>query len=231
MSRALIFDFNGVIADDERPHVECFKKALSEFGLSLSTEEYYGDYSGMDERMCAALLLSARDGTSDPRIVNEITRRKMELFRAHTARHRPALFPGVAEFVKSAVHRFRLAIASGGRRRQIDEALAGTLIEHDFDMIVAAEDCLIGKPDPAIYRMTLTRLNARRPVRPALLPSDCLVFEDSVAGIRAARGAGMKVIGVATTYPAEKLREADAVLPTFVGTDPDGVVRLIATMG
>ncbi|HJT22855.1 MAG TPA: HAD family phosphatase [Nitrospira sp.] len=227
MIRALIFDFNGVIADDETPHIACFRQALSEFGLSLTAEDYYGAYLGMDERTCAALLLTARDGQADDVLLGKITARKTDLFRAYTARRRPALFPGVVEFVKAGLDRYRMAIASGGRRHQIHEALAGTAIEQDFEAIVAAEDCSIGKPDPAIYRMTVARLNANRPGRPPFAPSECLVFEDSVAGIRAAHDAGMNVLAVSTTYPREKLHEADGILASFDGTSPEAVIGML----
>lgn len=221
MIRALIFDFNGVIADDETPHVRCFQQALAEEGLSLTSDEYYGTYLGMDERTCARALLSARDGTCDERLLLRITQRKAVLFRDYTAAHKPALFPGVVDWVKRAAGRYRLAIASGGRREQIDAALAGTPIERDFELIVAAEDCPTGKPDPAIYLLTLDRLNAAAPDSPRLLPSDCAVIEDSLAGIRSAKAAGMRVLAVATTYPLDKLCEADYAFPDLCGPDAD----------
>jgi beta-phosphoglucomutase-like phosphatase (HAD superfamily) len=144
--RAIIFDFNGVIADDETPHVSCFQKALAEAGLMLTTEDYYGAYLGMDERTCTRMLLEQRDGICDESEVYRIAERKAELFRAHTALDQPLLFPGVVDFVQAAKGRYRLAIASGGRRTQIDSALSGTPIASDFEVIVAAEDCPIGKP-------------------------------------------------------------------------------------
>jgi beta-phosphoglucomutase-like phosphatase (HAD superfamily) len=64
--RAIIFDFNGVIADDETPHLLCFQQALDEHGLTLTKEEYYGPHLGMDERTCAELLLRAQAGSVDP---------------------------------------------------------------------------------------------------------------------------------------------------------------------
>lgn len=227
MISAIIFDFNGVIADDETPHVTCFRQALTEAGLSLTVEDYYGTYLGMDERTCTERLLTARDGTASDAWLQRIMNRKAELFRIHTAQHRPALFPGVMEFVKAAKTRYRLAIASGGRRHQIDYALAGTPIEQDFELIVAAEDCRTGKPDPAIYLMTLERLNRVREARPLLSARDCLVIEDSLAGIQSARAAGMPVLALATTYPAEKLSEADHVLPNLRGISPDSTIERV----
>src|SRR5215467_3342806 len=106
--RAIIFDFNGVIADDETPHVVCFQQALAEAGLTLTTEEYYGAYLGMDERTCTRMLLEQRDGACDEREVLRIAGRKAEFFRAHTALHKPLLFPGVVAFVLAAKVRYRL---------------------------------------------------------------------------------------------------------------------------
>lgn len=226
--RAVLFDFNGVIADDETPHVICFQQALAEAGLTLTKEEYYGPYLGMDERTCTRLLLQQRDGFCDEEKVLEITQRKAELFRAQTGLHKPPLFPGIAEFVKAARRRYRVAIASGGRRSQIEEALAGTDIESEFEVIVAAEDCPIGKPDPTIYLVTLERLNASTGSRGMITPAECLVIEDSVAGIRSAKAAGMRVLGVATTYPIDKLYEADVVVPSLEHATPGSAIACLA---
>ncbi len=223
MIRAILFDFNGVIADDETAHVECFCQALQEFGLTLSNTEYYGTYLGMDERSCTALLLAARDGKSDAGLVQQIQDRKAELFRLHPGARQPELFPGVIEFVQAARPLCRMAIASGGRREQIDLALRGTVIERTIELIVSADDCPVGKPDPAIYLLTLKRLN--NVVRPLLRADECLVIEDSKAGIRAARAAGMPVLGLATTYSADELREADCVMSSLVAVDPEALLR------
>lgn len=217
MIRAIIFDFNGVIADDETPHFHCFQQALVEHGLSITKEEYYGIYLGMDERTCAVALLTARDGRCDRRLLHTIIERKAELFREHTASPQPPLFSGVVEFVKQAGTKYRLAIASGGRREQITYALRDTPIERDFAVIVSADECAIGKPDPAIYCYTLKLLNAKEPRPPLITAAECLAVEDSMAGIRSAKTAGMRVLAIATTYPLEKLGEADLVLPDLNG--------------
>jgi HAD superfamily hydrolase (TIGR01509 family) len=223
--RAIIFDFNGVLADDETPHFLCFQLALREAGLTLSKEDYYGAYLGMDERTCASILLRQRHGTCDETKLFRIAERKREFFRAHTTRHKPELFPGVVQFVKAARERYPLAIASGGRRAQIEQALAGSAIESDFDVIVAAEDCPIGKPDPAMYLLTWERLNGGRRSNDQFPPSACLVLEDSVAGIRSARAAGMRVLGIATTYPVDNLHEADCVVRSLEGLTPEALIN------
>ena len=181
---AMVFDFNGVIADDETPHLLCFQ-ALAEARLTLAKHDYYGAYLGMDERTCTRLLLEQRDGVCDEAQVLRITDRKADLFRALTTHHRPPLFRA-QRILSAAKARYRLAIASGGRRVQIEDALAGSAIEHAFEVIVSAEDCPIGKPDPAIYLIACDRLNANRESVERITPSQCLVIEDSVAGIRSA---------------------------------------------
>ncbi len=229
--KAIIFDFNGVIADDETPHLLTFQQALNEHGLSLSKEDYYGPYLGMDERNCATALLMAATGSCDPARLRSIMERKAVLFRDYTATHKPELFPGVVEFVKSAAKTCRLAIASGGRREQILHALRGTPIEQDFPVIVSAEDTTTGKPEPEIYELTLKRLNALAPRQPLIRAGECLVIEDSRAGIRAALTAGMKVVALATTYPADQLTEAHLVLPSLKGITADSIEHRLAQHG
>ncbi|HKE61002.1 MAG TPA: HAD family phosphatase [Nitrospira sp.] len=231
MIRAIIFDFNGVIADDETPHLLCFQQTLAEENLALSKEEYYGTYLGMDERTCARMLLIQRDGTCDEHQLSRIGERKAELFGLYTARHPPELFPGVIDFVKTARTRYRLAIASGGRRAQIDAALSGTPIEHDFEVIVAAEDCSVGKPDKAIYRLTCERLNAGCVSSETIKPAECLVVEDSLAGIQSAKAAGMLVMALGTTYPLEKLSEADCIFENLQGVTPEVMISKLGRTG
>ncbi len=151
--RAIIFDFNGVVADDETPHLHCFQQALAEQGILLSREDYYGTYLGMDERTCAAALLLKRDGACDPMLHARIIERKATLFRDYTALHKPALFPWVLEFIQRAAGLYRLAVASGGRREQILSALANSAIERAFELIVSADECPVGKPDPGNLRL------------------------------------------------------------------------------
>lgn len=95
-------------------------------------------------------------------------------------------------FVERAAGQYRLAIASGGKKDQIRAALAGRPIESAFEMIISADDCAVGKPDPAIYERALRQFNATRPKPPLLRATECLVIEDSRAGIQAGLRAGMR---------------------------------------
>ena len=123
---------------------------------------------------------------------------------------------------------YRLAAASGGRTEQILAALTGTPIEQAFELIVSADERTVGKPDPAIYEFTLRQLNARMPRPPLLKASECLVIEDSRAGVLAGLKAGMRVLAVATTYPASQLVDAHLVLPSLNGIDPADLARRLS---
>lgn len=137
----------------------------------------------MDERTCAVVLFVARDGICDRDLPRAIMDRKATLFREYTTIPKPALFPGAVEFVKRAGVQYRFAVARGGWREQIDHALRNTPIEQDFAVIVSADDCAVGKPDPAIYHYPLKLLNAQEPRPPLIIANECLVIEDSLAGI------------------------------------------------
>src|SRR5207245_8899402 len=100
--RAIIFDFNGVIADDEPTHFLAFQQALAEDGLALTKEEYYGAYLGMDERTCAGALLEAITGRHDPARVQRIPERKAALFASPTEPRRPPRIPGAGDVAQRA---------------------------------------------------------------------------------------------------------------------------------
>lgn len=107
--------------------------------------------------------------------------------------------------MKEAGKCYRLAIATGGKREQVEFALHGTPIENDFAVLVSCEDTTIGKPDPSIYRLALKLINGVEPwPRPLIQPEECLVIEDTPAG--------MKVVALATAYPAEELAAAHLVI-------------------
>src|SRR5436309_13175751 len=107
--RAIIFDFNGVIADDEPTHFLAFQQALAEDGLALTKEEYCGTYLGMDERACAGALLEAITGRRDPARVQPIAERKAALFPSLTQTRRHPLFRRTMDFVSQASARSRPA--------------------------------------------------------------------------------------------------------------------------
>lgn len=215
MLRAVIFDFDGVIADTEPIHFAAFRKVLAEIGVALTEADYYANYLGYDDKGCFAAALAANGRPAPPATVADLVARKAGAYMEHIRRHL-VVFPGVRELVRDAAARYRLAIASGALRHEIEFILEQAGIRREFAHITSAEDVTRGKPDPEGFLHALASLNRERPDEP-LAAADCLVIEDSIPGIHAARAAGMKVLAVANTHTIQDLREADAVTHSLEG--------------
>jgi beta-phosphoglucomutase len=222
--RAIIFDFDGVVADSEPVHLAVFQRVLGELGFFLGKEEYYASYLGYDDRGCFAAFLESRGHTPLPSTLDELVRRKAAAY-LEAIRQQFVIFPGVHEFVRRAAVRYSLAICSGALRHEIELILKVAGIRDEFEHITSAEDVMRGKPDPEGFLHALGALNRLQPDR-QLHPFDCLAIEDSVPGIRAAHAAGMKVLAVANTHDARDLHEADAVTWSLADVDLTDLQRL-----
>lgn len=228
--RAILFDFNGVLVDDEPIHLEMFQRVLAEEGLALDARDYYQDYLGFDDRGCfAAVLAAAGQAPSVPRLMRLIAR-KAAYYQERVHERGYPLFPGAAELVKrSAAAGLMLGVVSGALREEVDGALRQAGLAGHFKTLVTAEDVAEGKPDPEGYRRALEALNVLPPLPERMLhPHEVLAVEDSPAGLAAAAGAGLLTLGVAHTYSKERLAAADAVAANLEGLGLDRLQRLLA---
>ena len=211
MLHAIIFDFDGVVADSEPIHLAVFQRVLGELGFFLSPEEYYADYLGYDDKGCFRAFLTAHGQSPSDATIDSLVAGKARVYLDHIKQHL-IIFPGVRELVRDAASRHRLAIASGALRSEIEYVLECAGIRKEFEHITSAEDVRQGKPSPEPFVHALASLNrAVRSGQAGLEPDDCLVIEDSIPGIRAAHAAGMKVLAVANTHTVQDLHEADAL--------------------
>jgi HAD superfamily hydrolase (TIGR01509 family) len=225
MIRAVIFDFNGILDDDEHLHFELIRDVLSEQGLSLSEEEYHATYLGFDDRGCFREALTASGRPAPDELVDGLIARKAGLYRERAAEGL-RFFPGGAESVPALAERWPVAICSGALRAEIELALERMRIHHRICAVISAEDTERCKPDPEGY---LLALDALRSIHgDDLEAGHCLVIEDSLAGVQSGKAAGMWVVGVTNTYTESELRSAgaDAVISSLQGFDPDAVSRL-----
>ena len=150
--------------------------------------------------------------TPDEAYIQSLVSRKSRYYNQFVRDNLP-LLPGVADFISSAhAHGLALSVASGALRNEIEFVLEKYNLRRYFHAVISAEDCSKGKPDPEPFLAALERLRA---LRPELQASNCLAIEDSFHGIRAAKAAGMKCLAVTTSYPAERLAEADRVVPSL----------------
>ncbi len=209
MMRAVIFDFDGVIANTEPLHFEGLRRTLADIHIDLTEVDYYANYLGFDDRGCILEALRVHQRQISSSIVQELMAKKAAAYLASIQDHL-VIFPGVREFIQDAAASVPLAIASGALRSEIELILNQAGMRKAFCHITSAEDVMKGKPDPEPFLHALAGLNRVRPGEP-VLPSACLVIEDSLPGVRAAKSAGMKVLAVANTHHAQDLHEAHAI--------------------
>lgn len=214
MLRAVIFDFNGIIVDDEPIHFELFQRVLKEEGIGLTQEEYYARYLGFDDR--GAFTAAYRE---HGRRINEQKLAKLvdckAMYYQDAIRNKITVFPGVKNLVPDLALQLPLAIASGALRNEIETILSTISLRSHFRAIVSAEDVKNGKPEPEIFLTAMARLNADLGGGRAIISAECLVIEDSKEGIRGARQAGMKCLAVTNSHPANELTEANAVVSSL----------------
>ncbi|MFQ5780337.1 MAG: HAD family hydrolase [Nitrospiria bacterium] len=202
MLKAIIFDCDGVIADSEPHHLKAFQITLEGEGISLTKEEYYQKYLAMDDKGLFETILSAYKRPVNKTTLKRLIVRKMALYRT-LSQQSLFLYPGVVEFVKKAEGLYRLAIASGAFRGEIKFILDKGGMRSAFPVIVSAQDVRNGKPHPEAFLTALAKLNALPPPIPPIVPQECVVIEDSLYGVKAARLAGMRSLAVTNTYPVE----------------------------
>jgi HAD superfamily hydrolase (TIGR01509 family) len=214
--RAIIFDFDGIIANTEPLHFAGLRKTLAEIGIELTESAYYADYLGYDDRGCFIAALTASGHPIDPPTLARLMERKARAYLESVKDHL-TIFPGIPEFVREAAALFPLAIASGALRHEIEYILEQIGLRREFTHITSAEDVTRGKPDPQPFLHALEGLRRRRD--PLLSSGSCLVIEDSLPGIRGAKAAGMRVLAVSNTHTIQDLHEADATVATVTGID------------
>jgi HAD superfamily hydrolase (TIGR01509 family) len=202
-----VFDMDGVLVDSGAHHREAWSRMLGELGVAVPPG-FWRRTIGRPAVEAVPLLLGEPVGPAEAR---RLANRKHEHYRSLAAQGMPPV-PGVAAFVETLrAHAIPLAVATSARRSDVVALLGPLGLLERFEAIVAAEDVTRGKPDPQVYLLAAQRLGAK--------PDGCLVFEDAIVGVRAARGAGMRVFGVATAYEAADLLTAGAerAIATFEG--------------
>lgn len=221
MLKAVFFDFNGVIVDDEPLHLELFRGVLREEGIALTEADYHTKYLGYDNRKCfiAALTDAGRaPQAANETYVAELMARKMNYY-LNAINERFLLFPGVIELAQKLAAAYPMAIVSGAMRDEIELVLRRGGIRDCFQTIITSADISTGKPDPEGYLKALATLNAGGGFQPPVQAEECLVIEDSVAGVQAARSAGMRCLAVTNSYPAAQLSAADWIVSSLVNCD------------
>lgn len=222
MIRAVVSDFNGVIADDEALHFEAFRRTLAPLGLLLSREDYYGRYFGFDDRECLAACLRDGGQPGNESLVRRLVEEKSAHYWTQLGGGVP-LFPGAERMLERISAVFPVAINSGARRREIEHILGVGHLARFVRAVVSADEVARGKPHPEGYLAALDRL---RETVGDLGPGECLVVEDSPQGIEAGKAAGMRCVAVTHSRPRGELGGADAVVDALDEIDAELAGRL-----
>lgn len=205
MTEVVLFDFNGVLVDDEPQHCEALQRVLADEGLTLSREQYYAHYLGMDDRTGFAEAFRRANRTLTTALMDHLVARKSQVY-LQLIEASLRMVPGAPQFVHDAARRFRLGIVSGALRREIDHVLGQSGLADRFEIIIASDDVSRSKPDPAPYLAAHRAFSRQR----AIAVEQCVVIEDSLHGLDAARAAGMPCVMLTTSYPAPKLEALGA---------------------
>ncbi|MGH9144124.1 MAG: HAD family hydrolase, partial [Vicinamibacterales bacterium] len=200
--RAIVFDFDGVIANSEPLHFRGYRDVLAEEGIALTEPDYYAEYLGFDDLGAFEAIGRRHDaGWNGVRIRDLVARKAVRLEALE--REGSMLFPGAADTIRRAAARVPIAIASGARGEEIRRVLLRERLTSCFAAIVAAEDTAVSKPAPDPYLRALALLGSAGADR--LHPSECVAIEDSHWGLESARAAGLRTVAVTNTYATDQL--------------------------
>lgn len=203
MLKAVIFDFDGVIADSEPLHYRAFKEIVSRYGVNLTEKRYYDEYLGYTDIECTRAISADFDLGLNEDQINRLMQEKTELFE-HFVQAESTIIDGAREFLGMLKQEdVRLAVCSGALLEDIELMLDGTDLKGMFEIIVAADHVQKGKPDPEGFLLTLQRLNKSGTEQ--IKTCECVVIEDSPWGLKAAASARMHTIAVTNSYSAEQL--------------------------
>jgi len=212
MLKAIIFDFDGIIADTEPMHLEAFRIVLKEINIELSDQEYYSKYLAYDDKTLFKKIMEDNEKDyNKTNIENLIDKKHILITELFTSRI--SLFAGFEEFLGLVKDRFVLSIASGALKSEIEFILNKFNLLSFFQIIVAADEVINCKPHPEPFLKALEKLNDFHDNK--IEPTECLVFEDSNYGVEAAKTAGMKCIGITNSYDRNTLRKADLLVDSF----------------
>jgi beta-phosphoglucomutase len=203
-SEAMIFDLDGTIIDNNSFHRNAWISYLEKQGRHVSKEEYNRQFNGRTNKDVIEYLFQRK--MTDEEVL-PFALEKEAIYRNIYQPHIQPV-PGLLELLADLQDlNIPMAIATSGIQVNIDFMFEHVPVKKYFSAVINSSHIKKGKPDPEIFIKAAEAMN--------VIPEKCLVFEDAVVGIDAARSAGMKVIAVSTTHPPDELKEADLVIRDF----------------
>ncbi len=201
--QAIIFDMDGVIVDSEPLHERAFLEIFAEMGYGETHGINFTDYYGRSDK---ALWLDFIAKHHPPQPFEELLAWKQRRLVELVVAEKP-IFEGLPELLEQLAPRFRLGVASGSPHAVIDEVLRLENLRRFFPVVVSVTDVGKGKPAPDVFVRTAELLG--------VAPGECCVIEDAAVGVEAALAAGMDVIAITNTLPADQLTRASRVVKRY----------------
>jgi len=201
--RTVIFDMDGVIVDSEPLHEKAFLEVMHDLGYGLNHGIDFDSYVGRSDFELWEDFIAKHQ---PPQALEELMAMKRRRVIEVVQQLQP-IFAGLPELLEKLAPRCRLGLASGSERAFIEAVLSLKGLRRFFPVIVSAAEVAHGKPAPDIFLRAAELLGAA--------PTDCWVVEDSKPGVTAALAAGMKVIAITNTHPADELGDATHVVKTY----------------
>ncbi|SRR6266568_5037512 len=215
--RAIVFDFDGVLADSEPIHLRIYQELFAPAGVTITKDEYCARYLGFDDEGVFTQVAADYKLLLADEEIEMLIAEKGRRFEALVSGN-DVLYPAAAACVRRLAAQWPIGISSGALRRDIELMLRGAGLESAFRFIVASGDTDRTKPAPDPY-LRAAELHG-------VDPASCVAIEDSHWGLQSARGAGMHTIAVTHTYPRHTLTEADAVVDSLDEVTVEFVRRL-----
>ncbi|MHB8783418.1 MAG: HAD family hydrolase [Desulfobacteria bacterium] len=211
---AVLFDFDGILVDSEPMHHRAFNEVLDPLGMAFPWKEYVETYMGFDDRDAFREAFRAKGIDLDDTNLAKLVSAKSEAF-LRGLRAGVTAYPGAVTLIETlSAAGTPLALCSGALRADIDPILAQLGVARRFDAIVSADDVRRSKPDPESYALAFRRL-AETYSSSLTVPGKSVAVEDTPAGIRSAKGAGLRVLAVTNSYGAVELAEADWIVESL----------------
>ena len=226
--KAVLFDFNGVIINDEAIHEKIIDRLMLDENLQLKRGEFREVCLGRSDRTYITELLKRRGRYLTETYLDRLLLGKTQAYQEKiNSLETLPIYDGLAEFIdKIRVSGRKMAVVSGAMRSDIELVLDRSGLAANFELIVAGDDLAASKPEPDGYLLAVELLNQKYPGF-NLQPIECLALEDTFAGIEAAKKAGMQVAGVTHTYPFHMIqRQANWTVDYFADLELDRVSEL-----
>jgi beta-phosphoglucomutase family hydrolase len=217
--KAVIWDMDGVIADTGPYHFRAWRKVFRERGVELTEEDFRRNFGKRNDTIITNTL---GDGIATAEI-EAISREKEATFRRLISNNMKPM-PGVTGLIKALAEAgFKQALGSSAPIENIRLILKSLGIADAFQAITSGDEVTEGKPGPQGFLLAARKL--------VMEPGNCGVIEDAVAGVTAAKRAGMKCLAVTNTHPRERLAEADLIVDTLEKVTPSVLERLLNSKG